>query len=150
MHPPFNFSTKYDFIPKYNISGQELEVVYETKLLGVIIPSDCKWSSNTEYITKKAKSKLWFLRRLKHLGASDNTLIDLFKLHVRSTLEMAVPLWAGSITKKEINSIERVQKISTKFILGNRYRSYDQALTILELDNLEARRDEICLKFAKK
>ena len=69
---------------------------------------------------------------------------------MRSTLEMAVPLWAGSITKKEINSIERVQKISTKFILGNRYRSYDQALTILELDNLEARRDEICLKFAKK
>ena len=36
---PFNFSTKYDFIPKYNINGQELEVVYETKLLGVIIAS---------------------------------------------------------------------------------------------------------------
>ena len=87
---------------------EELEVAYETKLLGVIIRSDCKWSSNTEYMTKKAKSKLWFLRRLKYLGASDNTLIDLFKLHLRSTLELAVPLWTGSITKKEINSIERL------------------------------------------
>ena len=79
---PFNFSRNYDFIPSYNINGQQVEVVYETKLLGVIIRSDCKWSSNTEYMTKKAKSKLWFLRRLKYLGASDNALIDLFKLHL--------------------------------------------------------------------
>ena len=147
---PFNFSRKYDFIPSYQINGQELEVIYETKLLGIMIQSDCKWSSNTRYITKKAKSKLWFLRRLKYLGASDQTLIDLFKLHVRSTLEIAVPLWSGAITKKEINSIERVQKISTKFLLGNRYISYDQALNILELETLETRRDEICFKFAKK
>ena len=147
---PFNFSRNYDFVPNYHINGQELKVIYETKLLGVMIQSDCKWSSNTKYITKKAKSKLWYLRRLKCLGASDETLIDLFKLHVRSTLEMAVPLWAGAITKKEINSIERVQKISTKFILGNRYISYDQALKTLELDYLESRRDDICLKFAKK
>ena len=37
---PFNFSRKYDFIPKYNIDGQELDVVYEAKLLGVMIRSD--------------------------------------------------------------------------------------------------------------
>ena len=63
---------------------------------------------------------------------------------------MAVPLWSGSITKKEINSIERVQKISVKLILGNRYINYDHALRTLELDNLEERRSDICLKFAKK
>ena len=147
---PFNFTRKYDFIPNYSINGQDLEVVYETKLLGVKIQSNCKWSSNTKHITKKAKSKLWYLRRLKHLGASDDTLIDLFKLHVRSTLEMALPLWAGALTKSEINSIERVQKISVKLILGNRYREYNQALKDLDLENLEIRRKNICLKFAKK
>ena len=54
---PFNFSRKYDFIPKYNIDGQELDVVYETKLLGVMIRSDCKWKSNTTYIKNKAKAR---------------------------------------------------------------------------------------------
>ena len=102
------------------------------------------------HITKKAKSKLWFLRRLKLLGASDETLIDLFKLHVRSTLEMAVPLWDGSLTQKEVNSIERVQKNTMKLLLGNSYRSYDQALSFMDLETLEHRRKNICLKFAKK
>ena len=47
---PFNFSRKYDFIPKYNIDGQELDVVYEAKLLGVMIRSDCQWKRITTYI----------------------------------------------------------------------------------------------------
>ena len=111
---PFNFTRKYDFIPNYNIDGQKLEVVYEAKLLGVMIRSDCKWSSNTTYIVNKAKSRLWFLRRLKALGASQQTLIDMFRSFVRSALEMAVPLWAGALTQADINSIERVQKVSMK------------------------------------
>ena len=61
---PFNFSKKYDFVPSLSINGQELDVVYEAKLLGVVIRSDCKWSSNTKKMVKKANSRLWFLRRL--------------------------------------------------------------------------------------
>ena len=79
---PFNFTRKYDFIPSYQINGQQLEVVYETKLLGVMIRSDCKWSSNTTYIVNKAKSRLWFLRRLKMLGASENTLVFSRDVHL--------------------------------------------------------------------
>ena len=102
---PFNFSKKYNFIPSYFIEGRKLNVVYEEKLLGVKIQSDCKWASNTKYMTNKAKSRFWYIRRLKKLGASVTTLLDLFKLRVRSAVEMAVPLWAGAITQKEIKSI---------------------------------------------
>ena len=35
-------------------------------------------------------------------------------------------------------------------MLGNQYRDYDQALNVLDLENLETRRKNICLKFAKK
>ena len=45
---PFNFTKKHDFVPSLFINGKELDVVYEAKLLGVIIRSDCKWSSNTK------------------------------------------------------------------------------------------------------
>ena len=55
---PFNFTRNYDFIPRYIINGQILDVVHEEKLLGLIIRSDCKWSSNTKYIANKAKSRL--------------------------------------------------------------------------------------------
>ena len=61
---PFNFTKKFDFIPKYEIDGRELDVEYSTKLLGVIIQSDCKWGGNTKYIVSKARKRMWYLRRL--------------------------------------------------------------------------------------
>ena len=75
---PFNFSKTRDFIPAVCIPGESepLEVVYRTKLLGVICTSDGKWSDNTDYIVKKAASKLWMLRRLKWMGADEHILYE--------------------------------------------------------------------------
>ena len=146
---PFNFSRKFDFVPEFMLQGEEPEVVYLTKLLGVMCSSDCKWAQNTAYIVRKASSKLWFLRRLKTLGVSKESLVDIYKLFVRSNLEFAVPLWAGAITKKEIGNIERVQKIAAAIILGSRYTDYNEALEILDLELLSDRRTTLTLKFAK-
>ena len=57
----FNFSRKFDFMPKLFIDNEQLEVVTSTKLLGVKISSDLKWNLHTEYLVKKAKKKLWYL-----------------------------------------------------------------------------------------
>ena len=111
--------------------------------------SDCKWSQNTEYIVKKASSKLWFLRQLKTLGAPKESLVDIYKLFVRSNLEFAVPLWAGAISKKETGNIERVQKIAAAIILGSRYTDYNKALEDLDLEPLSDRRTSLSRKFAK-
>ena len=98
----------------------------------------------------KARSRIWFLKRLKLLGAPIHMLIDVFKLYVRSRLEMAVPLWAGALTKKNIQDIELVQVNCLQIIIGDRSHSYKQSLKILGLDTLAKRRDKLCLKFAKK
>ena len=65
----------------------KLEVVKKMKLLGVIVTSDLTWDDNTEFITKKAFSRLWLLRRLKKLGASREALCDIYAKNVRSVLE---------------------------------------------------------------
>ena len=62
----FNPCTSVDFMPLLELEKNELEVVEELKLLGIILRSDLKWSSNTEYIVKKANSRLWQIRRLKN------------------------------------------------------------------------------------
>ena len=56
----FNFSRNYDFPPDIHISDfdNNLEVVSETKLLGVIITENLKWGANTEYICKRAYQKM--------------------------------------------------------------------------------------------
>ena len=59
----FNFARGHDFPPELTINGFEdqLEVINETKLLGIMVTEDLKWNSNTEYICKKAYGKMWTL-----------------------------------------------------------------------------------------
>ena len=45
-------------MPPLDVEGSEIEVVEEMRLLGLIIRSDLKWSSNTENTTLKAFRRL--------------------------------------------------------------------------------------------
>ena len=93
----FNQCRTVDFMPNLSLENQEIEVVEQMKLLGVIITSDLKWSANTEFIVKKAFKKLWVLRRLKEAGANRDELIDMYIKIVRSIVELAVPVWHSSL-----------------------------------------------------
>ena len=70
----FNPAKQWDFMPEIEVGGQILEVVDLYNLVGVMISSNLKWDENTDYITKKAYSRLWMLRRLKNLGLNKTSL----------------------------------------------------------------------------
>ena len=89
-------------------------------------------------------------RTLKNLGATEEELFDVYVKQIRSCLEMAVPVWEPGLTKLERKQLERVQKSAFSIILGINYRSYEDALVLLNMDSLSSRRKSICLKFAKK
>ena len=146
----FNPCHSIDFYPEMCMEGQQVELVSEKKLLGLIIRSDLKWSSNTSNMTSKAFKRLWILRRLKILGADQQSLLEVYTKQVRSVLELSVPAWQGSLTLGEKTEIERVQKCATHIILGIQYTSYLNALHELGLETLEERRMKLCLKFALK
>ena len=68
---------------------------------------------------------------------------------VRSIVEMDVPVWHSGLTKHQISSIEKIQKVSFKIILGEQYKSYFQARKVLSAQTLDERRSKLCLNFAK-
>ena len=146
----FNPCTSVDFMPDFQLGENELEVVEEMRLLGLIVRSDMKWAANTEYIVKRAYKKLWVIKRLKGHGADQDQLVDVYIKQIRSILELAVPAWHGAITQAERIEIERVQKAALHIVLGHEYTSYKNALKYFNLDSLDKRRDKLCLKFAKK
>ena len=74
----FNNAKTMDFMPNLEVEGKEIEVVEEMRILGLIVRTDLKWSSNTEHIMEKAYSRLWILRRLKCLGADQPKLLDVY------------------------------------------------------------------------
>ena len=147
----FNPARSLDFMPAFPLGGEEIDLVEETKLLGLIIRSDMSWVTNTEYMTKRGNSKLWMLRRLKVLGASQDDLVDVYFKKVRSILEFAVPVWHSSITNEERIELERIQKSACYIILGDQYfYFYTSALKQLGMETLFSRRNKLCKKFARK
>ena len=52
---PFNFSKKIDFLPQLHFPNRDpIEVIYETRLLGVTITSNLSWTAHVDNITKRA------------------------------------------------------------------------------------------------
>ena len=146
----FNRARNYDFFPDLTLDGSPLDVVEEVTLLGVKVSSDLSWRANTSFMCQKAFAKLWMLRRLRPLGATADELLDVYDKQIRCSLEFAVAVWAGDITKEESEMIERVQKSAFAIILAKDYRDYKISLKVLNRTTLASRRDDICLKFAKK
>ena len=69
---------------------------------------------------------------------------------MRSVRELAVPAWNGALTQTDVKDIERVQKTALHIMLGGSYNDYRSALAIVGLDSLQARREHLSLRFAKK
>ena len=147
----FNFSRNYDFPPELSMEKfrNDLEVINETKLLGVIVSHDLKWDLHIEYLCKKAYKKLWVLRRLKVLDVDPLFVADVYQKEVRSILELAVPAWHPGLTAKLSTELERVQKVAVSIILGKSV-TYSVGMSLLNLDPLTKRRENLCKKFAKK
>ena len=108
----FNSARQKDFMPKIEVDGLNLEVVEEFKLLGVMISSDLKWQANTEYITKKAYSRLWMIRRLKNLGLSISSLVKVFTTQIRSVLEFGAVTWHPMLTAENSKALKECKSLN--------------------------------------
>ena len=147
----FNTSTKYAFEPELSFpGGEQLEVVQQARLLGVQISNDLTWTNHVKDITTRAVKKLWVLIRFKNIGASTNQLVQVYQSRIRRTLENSAPVFSSGLTQEQIRSIEMVQKKAFVIILGHDYMSYENALSILNLERLDVRRESLCLSFANK
>ena len=146
----FNFTDDYKFTTTLTLDSANLEVVNQAKLLGVIISDDLKWDKNTEYLVKKANSRMELLRKVAEFSTSIDDKKNIYVLYIRSILEQSSVVWHSSLTKENSDDLERVQKAAVRIILGTKFENYEDALIKVNLESLEVRREELCQKFAKK
>ena len=59
-------------------------------------------------------------------------------------------MWNGAITQEEIRAIENKQKTALAIIRAERHTTYKEALEYFEIDTLEERRKQMCIRFAIK
>ena len=145
----FNFTDNYQFTTRLQLKGNNVEVVDSMKILGTIVNNKLSWDDNCGQLVKKVNSRMRLLRGVQSFGASVEEMVHLWILFCRSVLEQSCVVWGTSLTQENIDDLERTQKTFAKLVLRERYRDYDNALLILNLDSLQVRRQEMCLKFAK-
>ena len=130
--------------PKYEYSigtGTDKLILEETineKDLGVYIDPLLTFDNHISETIKKSTNMSYLISRtITHKYA--DIMIPLFKALVRPTLEYANVVWFPS-KRKDINTLEDVQRRFTKRIVGMNELSYEDRLKKLNLPSLEYRR----------
>ena len=66
-------------------------------------------------------------------------------------MEYCCTVWHSSLSKTNVNDIERIQKSAVKLILKENYENYESALKLLNLDRYFIQKErKIVLKVCKK
>ena len=146
----FNFSKTKQFTTNLKMNNTRLEVVDECKLLGTILTKDLTWNRNTTELVKNGFKRMQLLYKAASFTKSKQDLKSIYLTYIRSALEQSAVVWHSSLSKKNRNELERVQKAAVKVILGNKYISYKDGLKTLNIQTLDDRREVLCLSFAKK
>ena len=145
----FNFTKDYQFASRTEMNSHVLDIVKETKLLGVMVNDVLSWDANTSYLVKRANGRMRLLHKLVEFGVPDDDLVNIYVLYVRSILEQSCQVWHSSLSLENFQDLERVQKTALRIILKEDYISYSNALEKTGLKTLFERRSVLCLKFAK-
>ena len=69
----FNFTKDYQFSSRIQIQEEVIDVIKETKLLGVIVNDKLDWSANTSFLVKRANSRMQLLHKLVDFCVPDRT-----------------------------------------------------------------------------
>ena len=128
---------------QFHIGDVNLPEVSATKDLGVTVDSNMKFSLQISNIARKANTRAKLILKCFH-SRDTQTLLRAFTTYVRPTLEYNSPVWSPHFIK-DINLLESAQRRFTKRLPGMYDKSYDDRLSLLQLERLETRRIRVDL-----
>jgi hypothetical protein len=114
----FNFTNKHKFTIRLKEENENIDVVQEFKLLGVILRNDLNWSSNTSYLTKKAYKRMQLLHSVAKFTNQTKDLKTIYTTYIRPVLEQSAVVWHSSLTNENCKDLERVQRSAVRVIIG--------------------------------
>ena len=117
------------------IDGTPVERVSSFRFLGVHITEDLTWTHHTRVITKTARQRLFFLRRLRRFNMDSRILCNFYRCTIESILTGCITAWYGSCTALNRKTLQRVVKTA-------------QHITRTELPSMEDLYTQRCRKKA--
>ena len=137
------------FPTRLKLKRRTIETVKDLKLLGTVITNNLKLDENTMLLVKRAYAKMEILRQMANFTNSVKDKTHVYKTYIRSVLEQSSVVWSSAITRKNINELERVQKVAIRLISKSE-EPYKEKLKELNLETLQDRRNKLSVRFAEK
>lgn len=112
--------------PVITVSGTQIQISEEEKLLGVHIDNTLSWQSQVEKTIKKCNSLLYLLRRIK--GYISIEIRKLFyNAYILPHLDYCCSIW-GNTNEDLINNIVKFQKRAARLILDKDFDTPSEEL----------------------
>ena len=123
-----------------NTGGDHLiiEPVRQVRDLGITITSSLTWADQCALAARKARGELFKLRSVLSCKRPE-VFLTYYKAIVRPHLEYCIQAWSPFF-KKDAACLEKVQRLATKMIEGQRGKTYIVRPNSLGLFSLERRR----------
>ena len=128
----------YTYHIRDNNSTMILETTLAEKDLGVYIDPLLCFKDHINNTIKKSKSMVGLLNRTITYKSAE-IMVPLYKTLIRPILEYANSVWCPYL-RKDIDSIENIQKHFTRNIIGMASLDYSDRLKVLGIPSLEFRR----------
>ncbi|KAK1790113.1 hypothetical protein P4O66_002231 [Electrophorus voltai] len=90
------------------INGTTVERVDSFRYLGVHISQDLSWSRHTNSLAKKARQRLYHLRRLRDFRLPSKVLWNFYTFTIESILMGNITVWFGNSTRQDRQALQRV------------------------------------------
>ncbi|KAK1805253.1 hypothetical protein P4O66_019595, partial [Electrophorus voltai] len=90
------------------ISGTTVERVDSFRYLGVHISQDLCWSRHTNSLAKKARQRLYHLRRLRDFRLPSKVLRNFYTCSIESILTGNITVWFWNSTRQDRQALQRV------------------------------------------
>ena len=65
------------------MQNEVIDIIKETKLLGVMISDDLSWDSNTSFLVKRSKARMRLLHKLVDFKIPQSDLVSKKELNIR-------------------------------------------------------------------
>ena len=119
------------------------------KILGFTMSNRPGVHAHYESVIKRFRQRPWVLRHLRNLGFTQSELVRVYSTVVRLVAEYCVAAFHPQLTDEQEEGLERLQDHALKIIFGAALsaRKLSDAACI---PTLRQRREELCLKFARK
>jgi len=111
------------------LEDEPLEISVSVKTLGVMLDSELTLSDHVAYVIKKALGRLRGMYRLRTI-LPEAAKIQLVESMILSLLYYCFPAYGNSISKEDMNNIQKLQNTAVRFIYN--LRRYDHVSTCRE------------------